>query len=105
MTRATEEVAQLRQAGRTSSARNTGEAPYLVLDSALRNAGLPQPDTLEPRGSDGARVEFESVAFEPLLSVLAKLRRDHGLHVTRARFITTDPGMVRARLSVERAGE
>lgn len=104
MTRAASEVIELRNAGHVGSPADTGEAPYLAFDAALRGAGLPQPEQLEPAGPDGARADFEAVPFAPLLSVLRELRRENGLRVTRARFTAVDAGMVSARLTLERAG-
>lgn len=103
MTRAAPEVIELRNSGRTGSPPDGEDAPYLVLDEAFRGAGLPQPERLEPVGTSGARAEFEAVAFEPLISVLERLRRESGLHVTRAQFTAIEPGMVSARLTLERA--
>lgn len=104
MRQAATEVARLREAGATGAAAgDSGTPPYLALDAALDEAGLPSPDRLEPAGADGARVELDEVAFEPLLSVLERLRRESGLHVTRARLAAVDAGMVSARLTLERA--
>lgn len=103
MTRTAPEVIELRNSGRTGSPPDGGEAPYLALDEAFRSAGLPQPERLEPVGQSGARAEFDAVAFDPLISVLERLRRESGLRVIRAQFTAIEPGMVGARLTLERA--
>lgn len=102
MTRAAPEVIELRNTGRTGTTADSDEAPYLALDEAFRSAGLPQPESLEPVGQSGARAEFEAVAFDPLIFVLDRLRRESGLHVTRAQLTAIEPGIVSARLTLER---
>lgn len=107
-----EDLAWMRQAARTldelgitnpgDASGDDGKAPYVTVDEALRGAALPQPATLEPEGSGGVRLEFEEVPFDPLMSVLAGLRQQNGLHVTRARLTSTAPGMVRAQLTLQR---
>lgn len=104
MRQAASEVARLRETGAAAAATgDAGTPPYLALDAALGDAGLPSPDQLEPAGTEGARAEFDEVAFEPLLSVLQRLRRESGLRVTRARFAAVEAGVVSARLTLERA--
>lgn len=105
MRQAAGELGELQNGGRAGSPATDDKAPYLAVDDALRGAGLPQPATLEPAGTAGARLEFDEVAFDPLMSVLARLRRQSGLHVTRAQLTSTAPGMVRARVTLQRAGQ
>lgn len=105
MRQAAGELGELQNTGLANTSDDDDKAPYLAVDDALRSAGLPQPATLEPAGTAGARLEFEEVAFDPLMSVLARLRRQSGLHVTRAQLTSTAPGMVRARLTLQRAGQ
>lgn len=77
--------------------------PYLAVDRALREAGLPRPRTLEPVGAGSARVEFEGVSFDALMRVLDRLRTRDGLQVARARFRRSAEGRVETGLTLERA--
>lgn len=83
---------------------DSGRPPYLAVDRALREAGLPRPQTLEPVGAEGARLELDEVSFDALVRVLARLRASDGLEVTRARFRRTATGRVDAGVTLERAG-
>lgn len=94
-------AAELQQLG-GAAATGSDRPPYLAVDRALREAGLPRPRTLEPVGAEGARVELESVAFDALVRVLDRLRARDGLQVTRARFTRLGPGRVEAGLTLER---
>ena len=96
------EVASLR-AGGARSRGGSEQPPYLAIDQALRGAGLPQPQRLEPDGDNGARLEFDAVPFDPLVQIIGRLRSESGLRVTRARIQRADaPGTVSARLTFER---
>ncbi len=99
------EVARLRADGARAQGGASERPPYLAIDRALRGAGLPQPERLEPEGDNGARLEFEQVPFDPLVRIIARLRSESGLRVTRARIQRADaPGAVSARLTFERTG-
>lgn len=100
------EVASLRAGGARAQGGSSDRPPYLAIDRALRGAGLPQPERLEPRGDNGARLEFEAVPFDPLVRIIGRLRSESGLRVTRARIQRAEgPGTVSARLTFERGGE
>lgn len=97
------EVASLRSGGSGLSAGGDDRPPYLAIDNALRGAGLPQPQRLEPVGDGGARLEFEAVPFDPLARIIGRLRSESGLRVTRARIRRLEEaGQVSARLTFER---
>ena len=99
------EVARLQADGGGEALGSSDQPPYLAVDNALRGAGLPQPQRLEPDGEDGARLEFESVPFDPLVRIIGRLRSESGLRVTRARIERLEePGRVSARLTFERGG-
>jgi len=100
MRQAAREVDTLRAAGATGG--GSDRPAYLAVDDVLRGSGLPQPDRLEPAGDGGARLEFKRVPFDPMVRVLDRLRSEHGLRVTRARFERLDDGVVSARLTLER---
>lgn len=94
------QVAQLRSS--TSVARNSGRPPYLLLDAAVRRTGLPAPQRLEPRGRDGAAVQFEDVAFERLLLMLAELEREGELRIADVSLTRRSAGTVNASIVLER---
>lgn len=105
MREAAAEVGDLRAGGADVSADGDTRPPYLAIDTALRGAGLPQPQRLEPVGDGGARLEFEAVPFDPLVRIIGRLRSESGLRVTRARIQRLEePGQVSARLTFERSG-
>ncbi len=98
------EVRQLRQQGQASATGSSNQPPLLAVESVLAGSGLPQPDSLKSSDDDGARVEFDSVPFDPLVQVLRRLRSEHGLVVRRADIRRKDaPGRVDAQLTLERA--
>lgn len=97
------EVDELRAGGADPSAGGDARPPYLVIDTALRGAGLPQPRRLEPVGEARARLEFDAVPFDPLVRIVGRLRSGSGLRVTRARIQRLEEsGEVSARLTFER---
>jgi len=97
-------VRRLRQQGQASATGGSDQPPPLAVESVLAGSGLPQPDSLKSSDENGARVEFESVPFDPLVQVLARLRSEHGLVVTRADIRRKDaPGRVETQLTLERA--
>ena len=75
---------------------------YLAVDSAVDDAGLPRPGRLEPDGDDGARVRFDEVVFDDLMTALGQLRTRAGIRVVRARFERRGEGLVQADLTLER---
>ncbi len=75
--------------------------PYVVVEAALADAGLPSPSRLSPAGDNGAaRLEFEQVPFDPLVRLLGELRTRHGLEVTQARIQREEQGQVGAQLTL-----
>ena len=98
------EVAALRAGGARAQGGANDQPPYLAIDQALRGAGLPQPQRLEPEGDNGARLEFDTVPFDPLVRIIGRLRSESGLRVTRARIRRAEEasGIVSARLTFER---
>ena len=89
--------------GAAAATGGSGRPPYLAVDRALREAGLPRPRTLEPVGAEGARLELEDVSFDALVRVLARLRAREALAATRAGFRRSGLGRVDARVTLERA--
>lgn len=79
------------------------KAPYALIDELIRAGDLGKPDRVEPRGSNGARVQFSQVSFDKLVLVLAELEL-YGLSVDTMN-ITRSPkveGMVSARFNMEK---
>jgi general secretion pathway protein M len=96
---------QARRDGGGDAPVDDSQPPYIAIDQALRGADLARPKRLEPVNDGGARLEFERVAFDPLMRVIARLRERHGLHATRARISRADAdGKVAAAFTFERAG-
>lgn len=97
-------AAELRALGGADPGGSSGgdRPPYLAADRALREAGLPRPQQLEPVGANGARVEIDGVAFDQLVQVLRRLGARDGLRIERARFQRVAPGRVDASLELER---
>lgn len=102
MQEAANEVRSLRASGQRSAVGSSDQAPSLAVESVLAGSGLPQPDSLKSDGDAGARLEFDQVAFTPLVGVLGRLRSEHGLVVTRANITREAEGMVDARVTLER---
>jgi type II secretory pathway component PulM len=101
-----QETAAEVEALRAQGAGGGGEAgsdrpPYVVIEAALANTNLPAPSRLSPTGDDGAaRLEFEQVAFDPLVRLLGELRKTHGLQVSQARIQRQEDGQVGAQLTL-----
>lgn len=87
-----------------AKAKDIGDkAPYALIDELIRTGDLGKPDRVEPRGANGARVQFSEVEFDKLVLVLAELEL-YGLTVDTLN-ITRSPkveGMVSARFNMEK---
>ncbi len=83
----------------------TSRSLYSLADESARDAGLASVlQRVEPAGDNGARVNFENIAFDELITWLARLRREHG--VIADQFTVTrgaDDGRVDAQLVLEPA--
>lgn len=99
-----DEAKALRAQGKGDAQGSGDRPPYVVVDAALKDAGLPAPSRLEPTGNEGAaRLEFEKVPFDPLVRLLGRLQTKGGLQVTRARIQRGENGAVSAQLTLERS--
>lgn len=80
-----------------------GKAPYALIDERIRVASLGNPDRVEPRGENGARVQFSEVEFDKLVLVLAELEK-YGLSVDTLNISRSNrtAGMVSARFNMEK---
>lgn len=94
---------QLGTGGASQTRPDGGKAPYALIDERIRAAKLGSPDRVEPRGANGARVQFSSVEFDKLVLVLAELQL-YGLSVDTLNIsrIQKAPGMVSARFNMEK---
>jgi len=80
-----------------------GKPPYALIDERIRAGDLSTADSVVPKGSQGARVQFSEVEFDKLVMVIAELER-YGLSVDTLN-ITRSPkvqGMVSARFEMEK---
>ncbi len=93
------EVRQLRGSGRQVD--KSDQAPYLLLDAAVRKSGLPAPVRLEPRGRDGAAAQFENVPFDRLVRMLGSIERRGELSIEDVS-ITRRETAVNATLTLRR---
>lgn len=99
-------AAQLKSLGGGSGVQlkdDQGKAPYTLIDEVIRNAGLGKPDRVEPRGANGARVNFSEVEFDQLVLVIAELEL-YGLSVDTLTIKRSNDksGMVSARINMEK---
>ncbi len=79
-----------------------GKAPYLLIDSVIRKAGIEPPERVEPSGSNGARVQFSEVSFDKLILVLAELEL-YGMSVSTMNITRKNTGTVSVRFNMERS--
>lgn len=101
MTRAAEEVKQLRGAAPTR--KTMGQSLLSVADSAARQHGLAAAmKRVEPEGADKVRIRLEQAGFDDMTRWLELLAREHGVRIES---ITIDgrgqTGIVDARLTLQ----
>ncbi len=77
------------------------EAPYLLLDKAIRAKQISAPERVTPNGSEGAKAQFEKVEFDKLLEVLGGLDATYGLSVTTINVSKKSEGLVNTRFTLE----
>ncbi len=91
--------------GGTGERERPDESLFAVADNRAREAGFEDQLTrVEPGGEDGARLNFDGVAFDALVEWLLALRAD--LAVTISEFSirhTDEPGRVDAQILLEPA--
>lgn len=100
------EIRRLRGRAEPSTASESPhQSLYSLADASARDAGLDSAlSRVEPAGGNGARVNFEDIAFDELVRWLAQLRREHGIiadQVTVRR--GSDQGRVNVQLVLEPA--
>lgn len=89
-------------AGATPGTFDTTQAPLTAVARIFREAGLPAPNRVDPVGSKGARVQLAEISFDKLIPVLENLQRQAGLQVKSLNVNAQRPGVVSARISLER---
>ncbi|MEM7256679.1 MAG: type II secretion system protein GspM [Pseudomonadota bacterium] len=77
------------------------QAPYLLLDAAIRDKKIAEPERVTPDGTTGARAQISNVEFDKLLEVLGGLDSRYGLAVTTMNVSKKNEGLVTARFSLE----
>lgn len=85
-----------------SGASNSSQAPLTAVAAIFREAGLAPPNRVDPIGSRGARVQLAEIAFDKLIPVLDRLERQAGLQVKALNVNAQRPGIVSARVTLER---
>lgn len=105
MERARREIYALRGRADPEAAASSSESLFSLADESAREAGLgPVLQRVEPAGDNGARVNFEDIAFDELVTWMARMRSEHGVvaaQVTVRR--GADEGRVDAQLVLEPA--
>lgn len=81
---------------------DTTQAPLTAVARIFREAGLAAPNRVDPVGSKGARVQLSEIAFDKLIPVLDSLERQAGLQVKSLNVNAQRPGVVSARIALER---
>ncbi len=77
------------------------QAPYLLLDGAIREKKIAEPERVTPDGTQGARAQISDVEFDKLLEVLGSLDARYGLSITTMNVSKKTEGLVNARFSLE----
>ena len=97
------EALSLKGSGAASGGKvDTAQAPLTAVARIFREAGLTAPNRVDPVGSNGARVQLAEVAFDKLIPVLDSLERQAGLKVKSLNVNAQRPGVVSARIALER---
>jgi general secretion pathway protein M len=104
MQQAADEVKTLRTSGSSSTIRDKNKPTTLVIEQALKNAGLQTSvKKIESSGNNGARVTLDEAAFNQMLVWLNTLATHNGIQVVSANIDRAEnPGRVNARLTFER---
>ncbi len=81
---------------------DTSQAPLSAVARIFAEAGLKTPDRVDPVGNKGARITLPEIAFDQLIPVLDSLDRQAGLKVKSLNVNAQRPGIVSARITLER---
>lgn len=104
MQQAANEVKTLRKSGSSSTIRNKNKPTTLVIEQALKNAGLQSSvKKIESSGNNGAKVTLDEASFNQILVWLNTLATHNGIQVVSANIERAEkPGRANARLTFER---
>lgn len=104
MQQAANEVKTLRRSGSSSTIRNKNKPTTLVIEQALKNAGLQSSvKKIESSGNNGAKVTLDEASFNQILVWLNTLATHNGIQVVSANIERAEnPGRANARLTFER---
>jgi general secretion pathway protein M len=94
---------QVASAAGSAGAANTGESLVVLVDRTAREAGL--GNSLRDQSPDqnkGLRLRLEAVQFDAMVTWLASLQSQHGVHIDAAAIDGTGPGLVNASLTLSR---
>lgn len=81
---------------------NTSQDPLTAVARIFRESGLASPNRVDPVGNKGARVQLAEIPFDKLILVLENLKQQAGLHTKSLNINTQRPGVVSARITLER---
>lgn len=95
------EVITLREAGGGGPV-DSEISPLAALDQTFRQLGLAQPTSIIPVGQTGARIQFSDVEAEQLIRALGEVDKRYGLRISQLNMTRRQPGLVSARVTVER---
>lgn len=96
------EVIALREAGGGGGPVDSQISPLAALDQTFRRMGLAQPTSIIPVGQEGARIQFSDVEAEQLIRALGEVDKRYGLRISQLNMTRRQPGVVSARVTVER---
>ena len=88
--------------GTGTQLKQTNKAPFQLIDELIRNAGIKQPERIDPSGNNGARVQMNEVEFDKLVPVLAQLEL-YGISVKTMNITRKNEGTVTVRFNIEKS--
>ncbi len=103
-----QQVTTLRASSESRNPSNTGSSSLLALvDQTAKRSKLGAAiKRVEPEGSQNVRLWLEQASFDNILLWLAKIKQNHGIEVSRISVDQPDsPGIVNARISLQRGGQ
>lgn len=100
------EVQRLRGQQNKRQGARTNEALLTLVDRTSKQKQLRQQiQRLKPQGEDGVQLWIEKASFDTLLKWLGELTEQHGIVIDTLNIDRQDePGLVNARLVLQRAG-
>ncbi|HEV2703045.1 MAG TPA: type II secretion system protein M [Steroidobacteraceae bacterium] len=98
---------QLAAAGASVTAPTSQRSLIVVIDSSARESGLgPALNSTEPGGPGALRVRLNRASFDTLVTWLARLSQQNGVHVQQATIDAAGPpGLVNAGIELRTASQ